>query len=154
MDCAFVFRHSWKACCWGVCQCKSMTHVSVSLCVLLSECVRTVTAVSASSTFKADEILWAAGATTVVTLALTLFALQTKVCIIATALYHKGFVGCGPVSLPTQCHPHLPPCLRAPHHDLHALSAIGPGSLIGKLEGQKRERKLVPWHPHYRFLLG
>ncbi|MEJ1280958.1 transmembrane BAX inhibitor motif containing 7 [Cricetulus griseus] len=55
-----------------------MTHVSVSLCVLLSECVRTVTAVSASSTFKADEILWAAGATTVVTLALTLFALQTK----------------------------------------------------------------------------
>uniref|UniRef100_A0A8C2LXB9 Transmembrane BAX inhibitor motif containing 7 n=1 Tax=Cricetulus griseus TaxID=10029 RepID=A0A8C2LXB9_CRIGR len=52
----------------------SMTHVSVSLCVLLSE----LTAVSASSTFKADEILWAAGATTVVTLALTLFALQTK----------------------------------------------------------------------------
>ncbi|XP_035294078.1 protein lifeguard 2 [Cricetulus griseus] len=33
---------------------------------------------SMSVTFKADEILWAAGATTVVTLALTLFALQTK----------------------------------------------------------------------------
>lgn len=46
-----------------------------------------------------------------VTLALTLFALQTKVRIIGTSLYPKRVAGCAPASLLTRFHPHLPYCL-------------------------------------------
>uniref|UniRef100_A0A8C5LKX4 Transmembrane BAX inhibitor motif containing 7 n=1 Tax=Jaculus jaculus TaxID=51337 RepID=A0A8C5LKX4_JACJA len=47
---------------------------SVLLCVLFFELIT----VSGSSFYHAEEILWATAATTIVTLALTLFALQTK----------------------------------------------------------------------------
>lgn len=148
----FLFRHSWKVCCWEACPCKSLPHTPVLLCTLFSECVGTVTTVSASSFYKAEEILWAAGATTIVTLALTLFALQTKVRIpdplsIARELWAVFLCPSPPVLT------HTCPLSHGPQQHGLALSETGPGSLSGKLGGQRRQA-LIPMAPSLQVLLG
>ncbi|XP_040328633.1 protein lifeguard 1-like isoform X2 [Herpailurus yagouaroundi] len=47
----------------------------------------------------AEEVLWATAATALVTLSLTLFALQTKVCITGKDFCHKGVCRCVPLAL-------------------------------------------------------
>lgn len=49
------------------------------------------------SFYKAEEVLWATAATTLVTLALTVFALQTKVSMMEHASVLRECVGVGPL---------------------------------------------------------
>lgn len=86
----FVFRQFFKVCCWEPYQCKSLIRISLLLCVPFFECMWTVIAVSDFSFYNVEEVLWATAATTLVTLALTIFALQTKVRILGTDFCHKG----------------------------------------------------------------
>lgn len=65
----------------------------------------TIITVSVFSFYKAEEVLWATAATALVTLSLTLFALQTKVSVIETDFCHKGECRQSPLPLLTQSPP-------------------------------------------------
>ena len=78
------------------------TFFCVCVCVLSLDVMWTVITVSGFSFYNAEEVLWATAATALVTLSLTLFALQTKVRIIEQISIVREYV---PLALLTHSAP-------------------------------------------------
>ncbi|KAM8936111.1 uncharacterized protein AAEQ78_017697 isoform 1-T2 [Lycaon pictus] len=98
--------------------------------------------------YNAEEVLWATAATALVTLSLTLFALQTKVCITETDFCHKGVCRCVPLPLLTHSYPSsllLTAVLWAPPWPPHLLASDFPSNHVQKSKNKnKTEKKKNP----------